>query len=87
MVFQISWFAVKSTSYVFFTGKALAFNLMTDPSYELIRWSSDFTTNLTQMTMISTTLGRNPSEEMKQPSRSTKVSEMQYLDAISKTTE
>ena len=43
--------------------------------------------NLTQMTIISTTAGRNPSEEMKWPSWSTKESEMQYLDAISKTTE
>ena len=31
--------------------------------------------------------GRNPSEEMEQPSWSTKESEMQYLDAISKMTE
>ena len=36
---------------------------------------------------ISTTAGRNPSEEMEWPSWSTKESEMQYLDAISKTTE
>ena len=43
--------------------------------------------NLTQMTIISTTAGRNPSEEMEWPSWSTKESEMQYLDAISKTTE
>ena len=43
--------------------------------------------NLTQMTSISTTAGRNPSEEMEWPSWSTKESEMQYLDAISKTTE
>ena len=43
--------------------------------------------NLTQMTIISTTGGRNPSEEMEWPSWSTKESEMQYLDAISKTTE
>ena len=43
--------------------------------------------NLTQMTIISTTVGRNPSEEMEWPSWSTKESEMQYLDAISKTTE
>ena len=43
--------------------------------------------NLTQMTIISTTVGRNPSEEMEEPSWSTKESEMQYLDAISKTTE
>ena len=42
---------------------------------------------LTQMTIISTTAGRNPSEEMEWPSWSTKQSEMQYLDAISKTTE
>ena len=43
--------------------------------------------DLTQMTIISTTAGRNPSEEMEQPSWSTKESEMQCLDAISKTTE
>jgi len=43
--------------------------------------------NLTQMTIISTTAGRNPSEEMEWPSWSRKESEMQYLDAISKTTE
>ena len=36
---------------------------------------------------ISTTAGRNPSEEMEQPSWSTKESKTQYLDAISKTTE
>ena len=45
------------------------------------------TVNLTQMTIISTTAGRNPSEEMEWPSWSTKESEMQYLDAISKMTE
>ena len=39
------------------------------------------------MTIVSTTAGRNPSEEMEWPSWSTKESEMQYLDAISKTTE
>ena len=39
--------------------------------------------NLTQMTIISTTVGRNPSEEMEWPSWSTKESEMQCLDAIS----
>ena len=39
------------------------------------------------MTIISTTAGRNPSEEMESPSWSTKESEMQYLDAVSKTTE
>ena len=43
--------------------------------------------NLTQMTIISTTVGRNPSEEMEWPSWSTKESEMQYLDEISKMTE
>ena len=43
--------------------------------------------NLTQRTIISTTAGRNPSEEMEWPSWSTKESEMQYMDAISKTTE
>ena len=43
--------------------------------------------NLTQMTIISDTAGRNPSEEMEWPSWSTKESKMQYLDAITKTTE
>ena len=43
--------------------------------------------NLTQMTFISTTVGRNPSEGMEWPSWSTKESEMQYLNAISKLTE
>ena len=37
--------------------------------------------------IISTTVGRNPLEEMEEPSQSTKESRMQYLDAISKTTE
>ena len=41
----------------------------------------------TQMAIISTTVGRNPSEEMEWPSWSTKESQMQYLDAISKMTE
>ena len=40
--------------------------------------------NLIQMIMISTTVGKNPLEEMKYPSESTKDSEMQYLDTISK---
>ena len=40
--------------------------------------------NLTQMTIISTTGGENRLEEMEWPSWSTKESEMQYLDAISK---
>ena len=39
------------------------------------------------MTIISTTVGRNPLEEMEWPSWSTKESEMQYLDAISEITE
>ena len=43
--------------------------------------------NLTQMTIISTTVGRNPLEEMEWPSQSTKELEMQYLDAVSKTTD
>ena len=43
--------------------------------------------NLTQITSVSTTVGRNPLEEMEQPSWSTKESEMQYLDAILKMTE
>ena len=33
------------------------------------------------------TVGKNPLEEMEQCSQQTKESEMQYLDAISKTTE
>ena len=43
--------------------------------------------NLTQMTIISTTVGKNPLEEMEWPSESTRESEMQNLGAISKTTE
>ena len=39
------------------------------------------------MTIISTIVGKNPLEEMESPSWSTKESEMQYLGAISKTTE
>ena len=37
--------------------------------------------------IISTTVGKNPLEELEQPSESTKKSETQYLDATSKTTE
>ena len=33
----------------------------------------------TQMTIISTTVGKNPLEEIKQPSQPIKESEMQYL--------
>ena len=43
--------------------------------------------NLTQMTIISTTVDRNPLEEIEWPSWSTKESKMQNLDAISKMTE
>ena len=39
------------------------------------------------MTITSTTVGKNPLEEMEQPSESTKESEMQYLNVISKMTE
>ena len=42
---------------------------------------------LTQMTIVSSTVGKNPLDEMEQPSQSTKESEMQCLDAISKTAE
>ena len=40
-----------------------------------------------QMTIIFTTVGKNPLEEMEQQSQSAKESKMQYLDAISKATE
>ena len=50
-------------------------------------WNGLEWVNLTQMTVISTTAGRHPSEEMEWPSWSTKESEMQYLDAISRMTE
>ena len=43
--------------------------------------------NLTQMTVISTTVGKTPLEEMEQPSQSTNESKMQYLDAALKMTE
>ena len=39
------------------------------------------------MTILSTTVGKNPLEETEQPSESTKESEMQYLGASSKMTE
>ena len=39
------------------------------------------------MTIISTTVGKNLSEEIEKPSQSTKESKMQYFDAISKMTE
>ena len=50
-----------------------------------LRWTG--ISEFDSMTIISTTEGRNTVEEMEEPSRSTKESEMQYLDAISKTTE
>ena len=39
------------------------------------------------MTIICTTVGKNPLEEMEWPSESTKESKMQYLDATLKITE
>ena len=39
------------------------------------------------MTNITTPVGKNPLEEMEQPSKSTKESEIKYLGAISKMTE
>ena len=42
--------------------------------------------NLTQMTIISTTVGRNPLEKMSSH-HDQQESEMQYLNVISKTTE
>ena len=36
------------------------------------------------MTIISTKVGKNPLEEMEQPSESTKKSKMEYLNAVSK---
>ena len=43
--------------------------------------------NLTQMTIISITVDKNPLEEMEQPSLTTKESKMQYLDTILQTIE
>ena len=42
---------------------------------------------LIQTTIISITVGKNPLEEMEQPSQSTKESKIQYLGAMSKMTE
>ena len=39
---------------------------------------------ITQINIISTTVGKNPLEEKEQPSQSTKESKMQYLDAVPK---
>ena len=49
----------------------------------------DWWVNLIQMTIISNTVGKYPLEEMEQPSQlaKKKESKMQYLEAISKTTE
>ena len=52
-----------------------------DLHYRGLEW-----VNLTQITILSITVGKNPLEEMEQPSQSTKDPKMQYLDAISKTT-
>ena len=43
--------------------------------------------NLIQMTILYTTVDKNPLEEMEYHSESTKESKMQYLGAVSKTTE
>ena len=43
--------------------------------------------NLTQTTIISTTVGKNPLEEMEKPSESIRESKIQYLGATSKMTE
>ena len=55
------------------------------PGISKLKWTG--MGEFTQMPIISTTVGRNPSEEMEWPSWSTKESKMQYLDAISKMTE
>ena len=52
-----------------------------------LKWTGMGEFNSDDHYIISTTLGRNPLEEMESPSWSTKELEMQYLDAISKTTE
>ena len=51
-------------------------------NYNGLKW-----VNLIQMTVIPTMAGKDPLEEMEQPSWSTKESEMQYLGAVSKMTE
>ena len=50
-----------------------------------IKWTERV--NLIQMTIISTTVGKNPLEEMEYPTQSTKEFKLQYLDAVSKMTE
>ena len=55
--------------------------------YESVNWNGQEWANLIQMTIISTTVGKTPVEEMEWPSESTKESEMQYLGASSEMTE
>ena len=43
--------------------------------------------NLIQVIIVSTTVGKNPLDEMEQLSQSTREFKMQYLGAISKMTE
>ena len=43
--------------------------------------------DLAQFPIVSTTVGKSPSEEKEWPSLSTKDSEIQYFGAISKMTE
>ena len=45
-----------------------------------LKWTGMGTLN--QITFISTTEGKNPLEEMEQPSQSTKESKMQYLGVM-----
>ena len=47
-----------------------------------LKWTGMWA-NLIQLTIIPTTMGKNPLEEMEQPLQSTKESEVQYLDAMS----
>ena len=48
----------------------------TSTFYESANWNGLEWVNLTQMTVISATVGKNPLEEMEYPSLSTKESEM-----------
>ena len=52
-----------------------------------LKWTGMGEFNSEDCYIYITTAGRNPLEEMEWPSWSTKEFEMQYLDAISKTTE
>ena len=49
--------------------------------FSVLKWTG--MVNLIQMATVSTTVAKNPLEEMEWPSLSTKESEMQYLGAIS----